>query len=750
MSMDLDQARRLVSESVSRRDTTFRAKFFVYQSFIGNIEVSLKTKRHVTFYFNRKQDIRIGNSPSRQYRLVCRNERDVLIVAPEDFLNSRCRFKSYIESSSQYSRVRPLIEKRAEKRKFEETCVKTEVSIAPKHALDNKLSNDTFDLRMFVENLISQVVLNFDEPKEIRSKIDCNSKSLHITQTMFKPQSENEPMVEEKSNAVLQETHSFQQTYLTNGNPLTRIEYEEYAPSVSTNGIDPSYSYDSSFYEPVYQTTCDLTTKYLPETLTPMEPGTFSNESNEQKPTTPREAQVSYYTTDVDSFAEFSEFFTVNPMITNDTDNEAALSKRPKLEQQNGSNKEVTRDVVSLEDDGTAKANQFSRVSAPYVYIPGDENLLNEELFYFPPKNVDVDKADHILVCIKDVHTLERCEFVNDVIISFMINYLYFYRIPESLRSKIHIFNTFFYSRLTKNVPPMSLSGRKEIREGNAKIELKKSINYLSKWTKKFDLFEKEFVVIPVNEDYHWLLMVIVNPNGAIIEVGNEEESRKKQNTYIVFIDPLSGLDPSRRRHMGACLKEYLIGLFENTKTKDMKFAPEKECVFDASRVEVIRLKNTPIQKNFYDCGLYLLHYIEALFCDIKPVKTEEFPDFNWEERFPESCAMADLMRDKVYNLIQVFTPKKGRSRLERFERRHKRGLGTEGPRRHRRHSAAWPRNSKRNEAYYRRAYSLSPPPYNVQELVKEFNNPREIATMPITRRVREISLQEYAFPPVY
>ncbi|GAA6013838.1 hypothetical protein JCM11491_000441 [Sporobolomyces phaffii] len=70
----------------------------------------------------------------------------------------------------------------------------------------------------------------------------------------------------------------------------------------------------------------------------------------------------------------------------------------------------------------------------------------------------------------------------------------------------VHVFNSFFYKKL---------SSGKQSKEDKEADEF--TPYYLvEKWTKKFDLFDKKYVVIPINEHLHWYLAVIVNPKWII------------------------------------------------------------------------------------------------------------------------------------------------------------------------------------------------------------------------------------------
>ena len=159
---------------------------------------------------------------------------------------------------------------------------------------------------------------------------------------------------------------------------------------------------------------------------------------------------------------------------------------------------------------------------------------------------------DVIALTQGDVKRLEDVtEYLNDNLIDFRMK-----RLMEQLKiedienySRIHVFSSLFYTKLTE-----------DSRE-NEGYELVK------RWTKNVDIFEKEFLVIPINFANHWSLVVIVRPsicmeeydslsrsssNGTEEKAGGEESDNK---SCILFMDSLGMHSPSQ---IGKKLRSYL------------------------------------------------------------------------------------------------------------------------------------------------------------------------------------------------
>ncbi|KAI0061630.1 hypothetical protein BV25DRAFT_1916654 [Artomyces pyxidatus] len=94
-----------------------------------------------------------------------------------------------------------------------------------------------------------------------------------------------------------------------------------------------------------------------------------------------------------------------------------------------------------------------------------------------------------------DLGRLKPGEFLNDTLIEFGLK-LWWADIQQQnpqLAEEIHVFNSFFYKKLSNKNPE---DGYQSVR----------------KWTQKFDLFKKKYVIVPINENLHWYLAIIYMP----------------------------------------------------------------------------------------------------------------------------------------------------------------------------------------------------------------------------------------------
>ncbi|KAJ4346697.1 uncharacterized protein N0V89_010629 [Didymosphaeria variabile] len=98
------------------------------------------------------------------------------------------------------------------------------------------------------------------------------------------------------------------------------------------------------------------------------------------------------------------------------------------------------------------------------------------------------------VVDFADLERLDNGQFLNDQLIDFYLLYLFDQmKVP---REKVYVFNTHFFTTLTRKVP-----GHKGL------------INYqgVARWTSKEDIFSYDYIVVPINQDIHWYLAIICN-----------------------------------------------------------------------------------------------------------------------------------------------------------------------------------------------------------------------------------------------
>ncbi|KAF7817030.1 putative ubiquitin-like-specific protease 2B [Senna tora] len=304
--------------------------------------------------------------------------------------------------------------------------------------------------------------------------------------------------------------------------------------------------------------------------------------------------------------------------------------------------------IVIADSNWFRKHEQITSLNVKYLAIwnhnfdadrEGDGNDLLGMKCYFPNFDkpfgeVIYPKGDPDAVSLskRDVDLLQPDTFINDTIIDFYIKYLK-NQIKEEEKHRFHFFNSFFFRKLAdmdKN--PSSAS------DGKA------AFLRVRKWTRKVNLFEKDYIFIPVNFNLHWSLIVICHP-GEVVTFNEECLDELLRVPCILHMDSIKG------SHSGLqnLIRSYLWEEWKE-RQKD-KWEEDLSSRFFNMRFLPLAL---PQQENSYDCGLFLLHYLELFLAEapenFNPLKLTKFSNFlNVDWFLPEE---AYLKRTLIQRLI--------------------------------------------------------------------------------------------------
>ncbi|KAK7468256.1 hypothetical protein VKT23_002765 [Stygiomarasmius scandens] len=116
-------------------------------------------------------------------------------------------------------------------------------------------------------------------------------------------------------------------------------------------------------------------------------------------------------------------------------------------------------------------------------------------------------------------------------------------------------------------------------------------------WTKHVDIFEKDFLVVPIHEQHHWYLAIVWQPG---LMVNAESDEGKTTVTQILTLDSLG----QKHSDVIGRLSEYLRLAGRDKTGSDVAMKPvgQQLCV--------------PIQDNGCDCGIYMLHFVKTFATD--------------------------------------------------------------------------------------------------------------------------------------
>ena len=130
-------------------------------------------------------------------------------------------------------------------------------------------------------------------------------------------------------------------------------------------------------------------------------------------------------------------------------------------------------------------------------------------------------------VDFNDLGRLDDDEFLNDNLVGFFLRYLehYLEQNKPDLAKRIYFFNSYFFERLTN-----SQKGKRGINH-----------DAVQKWTKTVDIFTRDFVVVPVNENLHWYIAIICNLSNIPRKLADDEDEDEDEDEVENIAGNMSG-----------------------------------------------------------------------------------------------------------------------------------------------------------------------------------------------------------------
>ena len=316
----------------------------------------------------------------------------------------------------------------------------------------------------------------------------------------------------------------------------------------------------------------------------------------------------------------------------------------------------------------------------------------------YPP-----DGKQRETVHFSDLERLDDDEFLNDSLVALFSKYLQhgMEAQNDSQFKKMHFFNTYFYESLSRGT-----KSRREINYNNVK-----------RWTAKVNIFSRDFVIVPVNENLHWFVAIICNlphfrrksqeeqeEDEDIVDVDNDdtidtanghaESGETAHDTQKSFeelsldeklhangtLDDMSSAQNKstpksrgRKKKPRPSLQKYetdkpiiitldSLGLARSSTVAALKQYLVQEAKdkqgwdIDIAELKGMTAKSIPTQGNYSDCGLYMCMYLEQFMTDPYGFVEKILRREESKIRWPtdiDSTVLRSRMRELVMELHQ-------------------------------------------------------------------------------------------------
>lgn len=124
---------------------------------------------------------------------------------------------------------------------------------------------------------------------------------------------------------------------------------------------------------------------------------------------------------------------------------------------------------------------------------------------------------------LSDYMSFATGQYLTDNIIEPYLGHFQQHKLSSAQREIAHIFNVYFYTSLT--TPPRGYKGIEN--EESARHAHKRGEN----WPRGVNIFDKEFIVVPINQSLHWFFAVMCFPakNGVARTYSDDGKETIKQ-----------------------------------------------------------------------------------------------------------------------------------------------------------------------------------------------------------------------------
>uniref|UniRef100_A0A0N5CFW2 ULP_PROTEASE domain-containing protein n=1 Tax=Strongyloides papillosus TaxID=174720 RepID=A0A0N5CFW2_STREA len=240
-----------------------------------------------------------------------------------------------------------------------------------------------------------------------------------------------------------------------------------------------------------------------------------------------------------------------------------------------------------------------------------------------------------------DIDRITENRAMNDSIIDFFLNHLVFHLLDES-PSRVHVFPSIFWKFMKETQDDEDERScdsmyRDIIKSSNRAVMVQQMVACLE----GVDLFNFDYLLIPIFEFGHWSLAVVCQP--YLLTYCPVDPSKSDDSAAVVFFD--SGVsDVIKHFNNAAIITDFIKAQHRITAGRSRQDKVDNEYLNNLSPFDkpkglnysVVLPSQMPQEKESTDSGVYLLEYAERFL--INTPNTQEILNkgFNFANQYPD------------------------------------------------------------------------------------------------------------------
>ncbi len=141
-----------------------------------------------------------------------------------------------------------------------------------------------------------------------------------------------------------------------------------------------------------------------------------------------------------------------------------------------------------------------------------DDSFEKIDLYAHIDKQIELFRYNHLTIRMEDYLCLGKAQYLSNVNIDFMLNYIYHEKFSSQLKEKVYIFPTEFFSIYSTNAEEGSWWKNPENAGLDSSTKRYNRVKLYGMIDENVNYYDKDFLVFPMLINNHWLLAIVCFP----------------------------------------------------------------------------------------------------------------------------------------------------------------------------------------------------------------------------------------------